>query len=585
MIESKLAEKSCPLQLKSFWRLLTSGKIKYSYIFIALFFALIETVSGLIVPIFTRDLIDSLATGGINWRYVFLLASAFIIQTVTGGFAFYLLTYTGETVVKNIRQRLWNHVLELPVSYFDHHESGETMSRITQDTNIVKMLVTNHLISFISGIVAITGSVILLLIIDWKITVFIFLATPLSLAIIIPLGRIIYRISRRTQDEMAKFSGHLGRVLQEIRLVKSHNGQEKEKVEGKKEIERLMHFGLKEAKVNAFISPIMTTIMMLILVIIIGYGGARVASGALTPGSLVAIIIYMFNIVLPFSQLASFFSTLQKALGATERITEILDLSEEKSGTVKEIDFTQPLHFHNVSFSYDGKRPVLKNVSFTIEPGKTYALVGPSGGGKTTIFSLLERFYEPDCGNIRLGERDIQQFCLRAWRGNIGYVSQEIPVISGTIRENLCYGLKKPVPEQMLVAAARQANALEFIEKLPAGFDTEVGERGVKLSGGQRQRIAIARAILRDPKILLLDEATSNLDSESEMLVQEAIKNVMRKRTTLIIAHRLATVVDADEIFVVEQGQITGKGSHEELLATHPLYQKLVKHQFQIQEI
>ena len=252
---------------------------------------------------------------------------------------------------------------------------------------------------------------------------------------------------------------------------------------------------------------------------------------------------------------------------------------------MKEIDFTQPLHFHNVSFSYDGKRPVLKNVSFTIEPGKTYAIVGPSGGGKTTIFSLLERFYEPDCGNIRLGERDIQQFALRAWRGNIGYVSQEIPVISGTIRENICYGLKKPVPEQMLVAAARQANALEFIEKLPAGFDTEVGERGVKLSGGQRQRIAIARAILRDPKILLLDEATSNLDSESEMLVQEAIKNVMRKRTTLIIAHRLATVVDADEIFVVEQGQITGKGSHEELLATHPLYQKLVKHQFQIQEI
>lgn len=584
MRESQPVLQKQPLQLKNFWQLLNSGKIKISFIFIALVFALLETIAGLIVPLFTRDLIDLLTSGGIAWNYVFLLAAAFIIQTVTGGIAYYLMTYTGEAVVKNIRQRLWHHVLELPVSYFDRHESGETMSRITQDTNIVKMLVTNHLISFISGIVAITGSVILLMIIDWKITLFIFLATPLALAIIIPLGRIIYKISLRTQDELAKFSGHLGRVLQDIRLVKSHNGQEMEKESGDKEIARLMKFGLKEAKVNAFISPIMTTIMMLILVIIIGYGGARVAAGALTPGSLVAIIIYMFNIVLPFSQLASFFSTLQKALGATERITEMIQLKREQSGPVADIDLSQSLHFKNVSFSYDGVRPVLQNVTFTIEPGKTYALVGPSGSGKTTIFSLLERFYEPDSGQITLGERNIKTFDLAAWRGKFGYVSQEIPVISGTIYENICYGIKGPVPQQKVVEAARRANALKFIEKLPDGFATEVGERGIKLSGGQRQRIAIARAILRNPKVLLLDEATSNLDSQSEILVQEAIKNVMQGRTTIIIAHRLATVIDADEIFVVEQGQITGRGNHEELLTTHSLYKKLVNHQFQIQE-
>ena len=458
------------------------------------------------------------------------------------------------------------------------------MSRITQDTNIVKILVTNHLISFISGIVAIIGSVILLLIIDWKITLFIFLAVPLAFAIVIPLGRVIYRISLRTQDELAKFSAHLGRVLQDIRLVKSHNGQDLEKETGKKEIGRLMRLGLKEAKVHAVISPIMTTIMMLILVIIIGYGGARVAAGALSPGSLVAIIIYMFNIVLPLSQLTIFFSTFQKALGATERIMDILQLDQEHSGSVTDIDFTQPIQFRNVTFTYDGTRPVLQNISFTIEPGKTYALVGPSGSGKTTIFSLIERFYEPEKGNIYLGTDQIHKFDLVIWREHIGYVSQEIPVLSCTIEENICYGMKEPVPQEKIIDAARQANALEFIENLPDGFHTEVGERGIKLSGGQRQRIAIARAILRNPRILLLDEATSNLDSESEMLVQEAIKNVMRGRTTIIIAHRLATVIDADEIIVLEQGKITGQGRHEELLQTHPLYQKLVNHQFQLQE-
>lgn len=583
MFKKTFEQQKPSFNVKDFLQLLNLGKIKKSLIFIAFIFALAETVASLIVPLFTRDLIDLLAEGGIVWNYILFLAGAFIIQTVAGGFAYYLMTYVGESVVANIRKNLWDHILEIPIPYFDQHETGAIMSRITQDTNIVKMLVTNHLVTFISGLVAIAGSVILLIIIDWKITLFIFLSIPIAMAIIMPLGKVMYRISLRTQDELAKFSGHLGRVLNDIRLVKSHNAQNLEKVTGNSEIVRLKSFGLKEAKVNAIISPIMTTIMMSILVIIIGYGGARVAAGDLTPGSLVAMIIYMFNIVLPFSQLASFFTTLQKALGATERINQILNHQKERSGTLTSIDLSKPLQFQNVYFSYDRKTPVLKNVSFTIEPGKTYALVGPSGGGKTTIFSLIERFYLPQEGKITLGDRDIQDFDLTIWRAQFGYVSQEVPIISGTIKENICYGFKERIDDELIREAARQANALEFIEKLPDGFETEVGERGIKLSGGQRQRITIARAILRNPKVLLLDEATSNLDSESELLIQEAIKNVMKGRTTLIIAHRLSTVVDADEIFVIEKGELTGRGTHEELIKSHVLYQKLVKHQFNIQ--
>ncbi|WAA13404.1 ABC transporter ATP-binding protein [Fervidibacillus halotolerans] len=573
------------INIKRFIKLLNFGKLNKIVFVIAFIFGFIETLAGLVVPLFTRNIIDLLSTGGIEWSYILFLVGAFIAQGIAGGISFYLMTYAGESIVSFLRNRLWSHVLQIPVSYFDEHESGETMSRITQDTNIIKTLVTNHLVSFISGMTGIIGSILLLVMIDWKFTLFIFISIPVAIVIIFPLGKLMYKISKRTQDELASFSSHLGRVLNEIRLVKSHNAQEYEKEIGRKEINRLMNYGLKEAKINAVISPVMTAIMMAIVVAIIGYGGARVASGSLSPGSLVAIIIYIFNIVLPFSQMATFFTTFQKALGATERIFHILELEKEHSGHVTEIDLMNPLSFHHVSFSYDGRQNILKDVSFTIEQGKTYALVGPSGGGKTTIFSLIERFYVPQEGEIKLGETNIQDFHLASWRAQIGYVSQEISVLSATVRENICYGLEGPVDEERIKEAARLANAFEFIEKLPDGFETHVGERGIKLSGGQRQRLAIARAVLRNQKILLLDEATSNLDSESEQYVQQAIRNLMKDRTTIIIAHRLSTVVDADEIFVIEKGRITGRGTHDQLLATHPLYQKLVKHQFHSHEV
>jgi len=570
------------MKLADFFQLLKMGNPSKPLIAAALFLGLLETGAGLVVPLLTKNLIDQMSDGGIDWTIIVFLLSAFLFQTVAGGFSFYAMTYVGENIVARLRENLWSRVLDLPVSYFDKHESGETMSRIIQDTNMVKMLVTNHFVAFLSGIVSIVGSVIILLIIDWQITLIMFLSVPLALLAILPLGKIIYKIAMQSQDEMAAFSGHLGRVLHEIRLVKAYNAQPAEEMEGKEEIRRLLRFGLKEAKILAVVSPFMTMLIMLVVVVIIGYGGARVASGAMSPGSLVAIIIYLFQIVMPFSQFASFFTTFQKTMGATERIVEMLKMKGEVGGGKKEIDFGKPLAFHNVSFAYEEGKMALKAVDFTAEPGKTVAFVGPSGGGKTTIFSLIERFYKPTEGMITIGGENIEAFDLHSWRGAIGYVSQESPIISGTIRENICYGIEKPVPEEKVKEAARLANASEFIEKLPQGYDTEVGERGVKLSGGQRQRIAIARALLRDPKLLLLDEATSNLDSESEGLVQEALKNLMKGRTTFIIAHRLSTVVDADTIIVIEDGRVTGQGTHEELLADHALYQKLVKQQFKM---
>lgn len=566
---------------RSFFVLLKSEKLPIAMIVFVIGLSLLETGAALIVPLFTKGLVDQMSGSGIETSVIILLLAAFIIQTAAGGFSFYFLMYIGENLVAGIRRKLWDHVLRLPVSFFDANQSGETLSRITQDTNTIKTVITNHLVTFISGIVSIIGSVIILFMLDWRMTSIMLGIIPVSLLILMPLGRKMYKVSRSTQDEMASFSGNLGRVLSEIRLVKSYNGEALEKEKGFAGVGQLFRFGLKEARIQAVISPFMTTIMMMILVILIGYGGIRVASGALTAGTLVAIIIYMFQIVVPFSQMASFFTAFQKALGATDRIQHLLNLKQEPYAG-KEGVMHGDLSFEEVVFSYDPSKPILTSVSFTVPSNSTIALVGPSGGGKTTIFSLIERFYLPDSGNITIGGVKISDFDLSLWRSQIGYVSQDSPVMTGTIKDNICYGVGRNITDEEVRHAASMANADRFIEKLPNSYETEVGERGVKLSGGQRQRIAIARAILRDPRILLLDEATSNLDSESEQLVQHAIKNLMKGRTTLIIAHRLSTVIEGDQLLVLEDGVITGRGTHRQLLESHALYKKLASQQLQL---
>lgn len=562
-----------------------------------------ETVLSLWIPLLTMEMVDSLSTSMLDIGLLVQLGVVFLLQMILYGMSMYMMSYVGQFVVARLRNQLWQHVLRLPVRFFDQHPSGETMSRVTHDTNVIKDFIMSQVVTTVSGIVSVGGAVILLLTIDWRMTLLMLLAVPISLLILWPLGVRMFVISKQMQDEAARFQGDLGRVLSEIRLVKASLSEQVEQERGEKRVRGLFHFGLREAKILSIVSPMMMSVMLLVLALIIGYGGVRVSQGTLAGGALVAIILYLFQIIIPFTQMASFFTMFQKAVGASERIREILQEDVEGGSEVESAVQAHPQHvlgsvtefhhaddgtgrplrsrqlvFDQVSFGYAEDQLILRQLSFTAEAGQMTAIVGPSGAGKTTVFSLIERFYEPVSGAIYFGEQAVADLSLPAWRKSIAYVSQDSPMMFGTFRDNLCYGLGE-VDEEKLKQAVQQANLESFIASLPDQYDTAVGERGVKLSGGQRQRLAIARAILRDPDILLLDEATAHLDSESEFFVQEALQELMHNRTTLVIAHRLSTIRHADKIIVLEQGEKTGEGSHTQLLHEHALYQKLVSQQ------
>ncbi|WP_051314627.1 ABC transporter ATP-binding protein [Alteribacter aurantiacus] len=578
--EKDIQDENEKVTFRAFWEMVKQTKPPKWIVAIALFLSLIETGVGLVIPLFTQNVVDQLATGALDTRLILGFVALFIVQAISTGFSIYLLTYVGEYVVRSLRIRLWNKVLKLPVSYYDTNRTGETISRITNDTNIVKALITNHLVSAVTGIISIIGAVVILLFLDWQMTLVMLSVVPVILFIIIPLGRKMYRISKSIQKEMANFTTVLTQVLSEIRLVKAYSAEKKEALSGEERVDGLFTFGLKEAKVFAFLNPLISFAMMGMLVFIIGYGGVRVASGAISAGELVAFILYLFMIVVPVSRFASFFAEVQKAMGATERIRALYDLEEEdyRRGHNQQREKGH-LAFRDVSFHYGENDSVLRNVSFEVPPNQVTAIVGPSGSGKSTLFSLIERFYTPSEGTIEAGNKAIHELDLQSWRTSIGYVSQESPLMAGTIRENIAYGVERTVTDDELLAASKLANIDEYVLSLPDRFDTEVGERGIKLSGGQKQRIAIARALIKDPSLLMLDEATSSLDSESEQKIQEALDNVMKNRTTLVIAHRLSTVLGADQIIVLENGEVTGRGTHEELYESNERYKSFVNQQ------
>jgi len=552
---------------------------------LAIFLSVVSTLVGLVIPMFTKNLVDGFSLAALDRNQILALAGAFAAQTVASGVGIFLLNYIGQKMVASLRDRLWKKLLRLPVAYFDNNRTGESVSRMTNDTGVIKTLISEHVAGFFSGIISVIGSVAVLLYLNWKMTLIMFIVIPLAALVLYPLGRKMYKISLGMQDETATFTATLSQVISEIRLVKSSNAEEREYDTGRKGILNLLKFGVQEGLVMAWISPLMSVVLMMLLVVVIGYGGMQVSSGALTAGELVAFILYLIQIVMPMTQLSTFFTQLQKAKGATERIIETLDADEESFHSGKPVSTTQlPLQVDRLTFGYKPDEPVLKEVSFRMDPGTVTAVVGPSGSGKTTLFSMLERFYLPQTGEIRLGDEPIDAFSLKSWRGVIGYVSQDSPMIAGTIRENLCYGVEREVSDHELAEAAKMAYADGFIAELPQGYDTDVGERGVKLSGGQRQRIAIARALLRDPKILMLDEATSSLDSRSEHVVQQALNNLMAGRTTIVIAHRLSTVVRANQIIFIDKGRVTGSGKHEELLQSHEMYREFAAQQLQIAE-
>ncbi|AKE25286.1 MULTISPECIES: multidrug resistance ABC transporter ATP-binding protein/permease BmrA [Bacillus] len=570
-------------KLKPFFALVRRTNPSYGKLAFALVLSVVTTLVSLLIPLLTKQLVDGFSMSNLSGTQIGLIALVFFVQAGLSAYATYALNYNGQKIISGLRDLLWKKLIKLPVSYFDTNASGETVSRVTNDTMVVKELITTHISGFITGIISVIGSLTILFIMNWKLTLLVLVVVPLAALILVPIGRKMFSISRETQDETARFTGLLNQILPEIRLVKASNAEDVEYGRGKMGISSLFKLGVREAKVQSLVGPLISLVLMAALVAVIGYGGMQVSSGELTAGALVAFILYLFQIIMPMGQITTFFTQLQKSIGATERMIEILAEEEEDTVTGKQIENAHlPIQLDRVSFGYKPDQLILKEVSAVIEAGKVTAIVGPSGGGKTTLFKLLERFYSPTAGTIRLGDEPVDTYSLESWREHIGYVSQESPLMSGTIRENICYGLERDVTDAEIEKAAEMAYALNFIKELPNQFDTEVGERGIMLSGGQRQRIAIARALLRNPSILMLDEATSSLDSQSEKSVQQALEVLMEGRTTIVIAHRLSTVVDADQLLFVEKGEITGRGTHHELMASHGLYRDFAEQQLKM---
>lgn len=567
-------------KLKNFIQLITSVNPKKSLFALGLFLSLLTSGASLIVPQLTKKLVDTSGTPTFSSNMVIVLIVAFALQLGLGTIGGFLLRYVGESAVKTLRERLWTHLLHLPVGYFDSHKSGESSSRLVNDTSVIKDLVTSQFPNFVTGAIQLVGSMVILFWMDWKMAALMFSAVPLIALIMLPIGKIMSKLGRQLQAATANFNADVSEKLAEIRLIKASNGEKSEQESGRRLITNIFSLGVKDAKVEAVLQPIMMTAMLGLFVGILGYGAVRVQAGTLTSGALVAFLLYLFNIIAPVTTFAMFFSQVQKAMGATERIQEILDTPSESFTATETVNVEgQVLKAEHITFSYNEERTILKDVSFEAKPNTVIAFAGPSGGGKSTIFALLERFYQPDSGMITIGGKPIQSLDLQAWRSQIGYVSQDSAVFAGSIRDNLQYGLDRMLSEDELWQGLSLAYADQFVRDFPDQLETEIGERGVKLSGGQKQRIAIARAFLRNPKILMLDEATASLDSQSEEKVQRALDHLMEGRTTLVIAHRLSTIVDADQIYFIEKGAVTGNGRHTDLIATHPLYAEYVKEQ------
>ncbi len=549
-------------------------------VFTAMTLSILGSLSGLLVPLFTGKLVDTFNAESLDLRMVWLFIGVFLVNAVLSGIGTYLLSKIGEKTIYSIREKLWKHLINLKMSFFDKNESGQLMSRITDDTNVINLFISEKAPSVLPSLLTLIGSIVMLFILDWQMTLMTFLILPIFIGIMVPLGRKMGKISKDTQTEISRFSGILGRVLTEMKLVKVTTSEEKELEKTKGTLIGIYDLGLKEAKIRAIISPLSGVIMTLTVAVILGFGGIRVSSGAITAGTLVAMIFYVVQLSAPILNFSMFLTDYKKAVGASERIYEIYQEEAEKRGDDHNQPITnhQDITFENVSFGYEDN-PVIKDLSLSIRSGEVTAFVGPSGSGKSTLFSLIERLYPIDHGQILYGNQPINDISLKYWRQKIGYVMQSNAMMSGTIRDNLTYGGYSEVDEETLVHYTKMARCYDFIMAFPQGFDTEIGERGTKLSGGQRQRIDIARSFIKNPDILLLDEATANLDSESEFYIQQALNELMKDRTTIVIAHRLATIKKANQIVFLDKGEITGVGTHQELLASHDKYRHFVNTQ------
>ncbi|MEV0455343.1 ABC transporter ATP-binding protein [Catellatospora methionotrophica] len=580
--------------LRTLWPYLRSHR---SSLIIVAALSLVTTAGTLLQPVLTRDVLDGLGAGTPISASVLGLVAALVGVAAVDGFRHFLLQRTAEGLVLTSRRRLAGHLLRLPIAEYDQRRTGDLLSRVGADTTLLRAVVTSGLFDTVSGAIMVLGAATAMVLLDPLLFGVTLIGLVIGLSGGIFFARKVRGMSRDAQARIGEMTAAVERSITAARTIRASRAEARETTTVSHSAEQAYHAGVRIARLQAIVQPAMVTTIQGSFLLVLGVGGARVASGAITVGDLVAFVLFVFFLVMPLGQALNAYTQLQAGLGALQRMEEVLVIPLEGAGAAAAaVVPSQPgaahppkadapaIEFDRVGFGYtdaEGRvgEPVLREVSFRAPVGTRTALVGPSGAGKSTLLSLVERFYEVTSGSLRVDGVDVRELSHDALRSRLGYVEQESPVLAGTLRENLRLATPDATEEQMR-AVLVAVNLDELVDRTPLGLDAQVGEGGVLLSGGERQRLAIARTLLAAPPILLLDEPTSNLDARNEAALRSAIDTVAEGRTLLIVAHRLSTVVDADQIVVLEHGTVVATGRHTELLDTSPLYRELAAHQF-----
>ena len=546
---------------------------------IALLCTMLAAAGNLYLPWIFRDMIDKVLNAKDYYMLNVISASIVVIFLLRGIFLYgqnYLMSYVGQHVIIDIRSEVFRKLQRLSMSFYDKNKTGTIMSYVTNDVNALQGAMVDNTIELVTEGIILIGSVCAMVYLDWKLTLFTILTFPVVLYFMNYFGKKIRRSGGQIQEATADITSVLQESVSSARVVKSFVREQYEIERFERENEANLKANLKNAKYMATLTPTIEFVAALGVTLILWYGGNNVIAGETTAGSLVAFLAY------PIKRITRVSGNIQRALAAAQRVFDVLDLREEVQDLpdAKALPaVTGNVSFEHVTFSYNAGDEILHDLSFTAKPGQAIGLVGPSGAGKSTVASLLPRFYDCDAGTIRIDGTDIRHVTLDSLRNQVGIVPQETILFNGSVYDNILYGRLDATKEE-IEEAAKAANAHDFIMELPDGYNTMLGDRGVNISGGQRQRIAIARAILKDPRILVLDEATSALDTESERVVQEALNRLMVGRTSIIIAHRLSTIKNADRILVLDKGKLAEDGTHEELMAKNGLYAHLYQIQY-----
>jgi len=555
----------------------------------AMFCTIMAAAGNLYIPWIIKDMIDEVLADKNGTMLNWIAASIIAIFVVRGLFWYgqnYLMSYVGQSVIIDIRAAVFKKLQRLSVSFYDKNKTGTIMSYVTNDVNALQSAMVENTIEMITEGFILIGSVVAMIYLDWRLTLFTVCTFPVVLWFMEFFGKKIRKTGGRIQECTADITSVLQESVASARVIKSFVREDYEV--DRFDVENRANFraNMKNAQLMATLTPVVELVAAIGVTMIIWYGGNNVINGTITAGSLVAFLTYAVNISNPIKRLTRVIGNIQKALAAAQRVFMIIDMPEEiaESRDAKQLpEVSGKVEFQNVSFAYDDKGNVITDLSFSVKPGEVIAIVGPSGAGKSTIANLLPRFYDVNKGDIKIDGHSVREVTLDSLREQVGIVPQETMLFNGSVYNNILYGRLDATKEE-IEAAAKAANAHDFIMQLTDGYETKLGDRGINLSGGQRQRIAIARAILKNPRILILDEATSALDTESERVVQEALDRLMVGRTSFVIAHRLSTVKNADKILVLEKGNLVESGTHDELLALDGLYAHLYKIQYRNKE-